>query len=376
MKQFCLAIAAICAAATPVSAQDGVRAIISFNGSPDATVVTGAGGSVVDAIPSANALVANVPPGRIGRIRGAANVRSVEEDAVANATAQSTPWGISQIGANSVWSATTGSGVRVAVVDTGIQNDHPDLSPRVTLGPTYVNGTQTSKDDNGHGTHCAGTIGATNNTTGVVGVAPGCSLLAVKVLDRRGSGYYSAIINGIDYASNSSQGNARVINLSLGGTADVQALHDAIDRAVTDRGVVVCAAAGNSGDTAGNPVNYPGAYETAICVAATDSSDARAYFSTYGAQVDVAAPGLSINSTWTKSGYKTISGTSMATPHVCGSAALLIGSGLISDRSGNGFNNDEVRSRIESTSTLYPSRTDGLGYGRISASAAISAGAN
>jgi len=198
------------------------------------------------------------------------------------------------------------------------------------------------------------------------------------VLNRQGSGNYSAIIAGIDHASDPELGAAKVISMSLGGSADVIELHAACDRAVA-RGVVVCAAAGNDG---ANVLSYPGGYDSVICVASTTSADGWSTFSTYGPQVDVAAPGSSIYSTYRmsngKPGYATLSGTSMATPHVAGTAALLIGSGLLQDRNGDTFINDEVRARIEGTCVDLGAagRDDKFGNGRISASAAIAAGAN
>lgn len=349
------------------SAQDGdKRVIIVYNGNPDPSVVTNNGGFALFTLETAKAIVAKVPVAKISSIKNNPKVTLVEEDAEAFALAQSTPWGISKIGADQV--AYKGTGTRVAVVDTGIQSGHPDLKP-VVLGLNATNPGKTAEDDNGHGTHVAGTIGARNNDVGVVGVAPEAVLVAVKVLNKQGSGFYSWIIAGLDWASDPTKGNAKVINLSLGGSSGSTALHDAIKRSVNN-GVVVCAAAGNSNTTS---PSYPAFYPETIAVAASDSNDNRAYFSNYGDWVDIAAPGLNIPSTWIKSTYKTISGTSMATPHVCGSAAALIASGLITDKNGDGKTNDEVRTRLESTAIFT---ADATLPNRVDLAAAVAAGVN
>lgn len=236
----------------------------------------------------------------------------------------------------------------VAVLDTGIDLQHPDLNVvggidctlRSGGGPfaTYYCGTGNGGDDDHyHGTHVAGTIGAIDNGIGVVGVAPGVRLWAVKVLNSQGSGYTSGIIAGIDWVV--AQGNIEVINMSLGGSGVSTAYKDAIDKAVA-KGVIVVVAAGNSDADANN---YSPAYvPSAITVSAladfdgapgglgsptcrTDQDDTLADFSNWGSAIDIAAPGVCILSTYPieQGSYGTISGTSMAAPHVAGAAALL-----------------------------------------------------
>jgi subtilisin family serine protease len=219
------------------------------------------------------------------------------------------------------------SGVAVAVVDTGIDLDHPDLN---VLGAKDIvaeaGGNDRGGDDGfGHGTHVAGTIGAVADGDGVAGVAPGVGLYAVRVLDDSGSGTYGDIIAGLDWVL--TQQDVRVVNLSLGGAGDPSAnsmLDDAI-QALLDAGIVVCVAAGN--DASDTATFIPAGYDLGIVVSAYDAHDGDngwAYFSNYGDAVDIAAPGMTITSTYLDGGYQALSGTSMATPHVAGAAAAYL----------------------------------------------------
>ncbi len=265
------------------------------------------------------------------------------------AAAQVTPTGVNRIGAPT--NANKGAGVTVAVIDTGIDLTHPDLAGNiVNKGKTCVSRTSSANDDNGHGSHVAGTIAALNNTIGVVGVAPQAKLIPVKVLDRNGSGSWSSVICGIDWVTaNAASLHIKVANMSLGGNGasdnncgntNNDALHQAICHS-RDAGVTYVVAAGNNGANASSFV--PAAYDDAvITVSALADSDGKsgglgagtgygaddtfASFSNYGSIVDIGAPGVNIYSTWKGGAYNTISGTSMATPHVSGSAALYIAS--------------------------------------------------
>lgn len=231
--------------------------------------------------------------------------------------AQILPWGIDRIDAELTWASTTADLVKVAVIDTGIDLKHPDLKLNIKAGINTINPGRSFTDDNGHGTHVAGIIGATNNTFGVVGIGPQIDLYSVKALNRNGSGYLSDIIEGIDWAI---QNNIQVINMSLGTRSNIQSFHDAVIRAYNS-GVVIVAAAGN--DFHG-PVNFPAAYPEVIAVSAMDQNDQIASFSSVGPEVDFAAPGVNIFSTFKGSTYATLSGTSMASPHVAGAAALVM----------------------------------------------------
>lgn len=232
-------------------------------------------------------------------------------------------WGLNKIQAPAAWDITTGSSdIVIAVVDTGIDLNHPDLScpGKLTPGWDFVNQDAMPDDDHrskgfGHGSHVAGIAAAcTNNSTGVAGVAWGARLMPVKSLDDRGDGTYEDVALGITYAVD--QG-AHIINLSLGGASGSGTLADAV-RYASDHGRLVVAATGNNSGS----VMYPAAYPEAMAVAATTSFDQRAWFSNHGPETDIAAPGVSIYSTVIDDyGYK--DGTSMATPFVAGLAALV-----------------------------------------------------
>ena len=223
--------------------------------------------------------------------------------------AQSTPWGITKVGGPSTQISGT-----AWVIDTGVQFDHPDLTVDTARSRTYVGGTPA--DEHGHGTHVAGTIAARNNSVGVIGVAPGATVVSVRVLNRRGSGTTSGVIAGVDYVATAAS-NGDVANMSLGGGPS-----DALDNAVKNaaaKGIKFALAAGNESDHANNhsPARANGA--NIYTVSAMNSSSVFASFSNYGnPPIEVAAPGVSVLSTYKGSGYATMSGTSMAAPHVAG----------------------------------------------------------
>ena len=266
-------------------------------------------------------------------------------------------WGIKKIKADCAWDTNIGAGnIKVAVVDTGVDYNHEDLAGTVIKGYDFVNNDNDPKDDQGHGTHVAGTVAATiNNNKGVVGVGPNVKILAVKVLNSAGSGTWSQVANGIIYAADH---GARVINLSLGGPSPSQTVQNAVNYAWT-KGVLVACAAGNSG--AGAP-GYPAAYPSCLAVAATDQNDQRASFSQF-APNGVAAPGVGILSTTMGNTYGNKSGTSMATPHVAGLAGLLFGQNP---------NRTNARVRQILLATTDPAGVPAqLGAGRINASKAV-----
>ncbi|MUK90297.1 S8 family serine peptidase [Ornithinibacillus sp. L9] len=222
----------------------------------------------------------------------------------------------------------------IAVLDTGVDMKHEDLDDKTIPGYNFVRNNNNPTDRNGHGTHVAGIAAAeTNNGVGVAGMAPETSILAVQVLDNRGSGSLDAVADGIVYAADY---GAEVINLSLGCDCDTQTLEDAVNYA-WEKGSVVVAAAGNDGVST---TFEPASYENVIAVGAVDSNNQLASFSNYGTWVDVVAPGVDIASTYLRGGYVYMSGTSMASPYVAGLAGLLAGQGL---------DNAEIRNVIEST---------------------------
>ncbi|MEV6301470.1 S8 family peptidase [Actinoplanes sp. NPDC051861] len=258
----------------------------------------------------------------------AKNAVSVELDATAYALdvpsgsdpQRAKQWDLAKLRVDEAWTKSTGAGVTVAVIDTGVDASHADLKANVLSGyDAIANKAGVSTDGNGHGTHVAGTIAAvTGNGVGISGIAPDVKILPIKTLGANGSGNMSDTAEGITWAVDH---GAQVINMSLGSDAKVAAVTNAIKYA-RSKGVTVVAAAGNSRQE-GNPTNYPGADEGVIGVAATDSNDRYGSYSNAGSYVDVAAPGSDILSTAPNSAYKTMSGTSMASPHVAAVAALL-----------------------------------------------------
>lgn len=269
-------------------------------------------------------------------------------------------WPLFKIEAAAAWDISSGSGVKVAVLDTGVQANHPDLTGKVILQKDFAYNDNVADDVAGHGTHVTGTIAATtNNGIGVASLGFGAQIIAGKVLNNSGSGSLANIASGITWAADN---GAKVINMSLGGTSGSTALQSAVNYA-WNKGVVVVAAAGNSNTTA---ANYPAYYTNSIAVAATDRNDARASFSNYGSWVDIAAPGVDVGSTYINSQYVYMSGTSMASPHVSALAALVWSSSY-------GTSASAVRSRIISTAD---SGTTGFGttpIKRINARKAVAA---
>ncbi len=273
------------------------------------------------------------------------------------------------------WGVTTSSGTRVGIIDSGVAIDHDDISPnvveRANFSDTVIRaGHPEDYDKYGHGTHVAGIVAATaNNTIGVAGVCPGCTILDAKVLNDSGSGSTSRIANGINWAVSK---GAKVINMSLGQRVSSRTLEVAVNNA-WNQGVVIVAAAGNGGTQA---KIYPGAYPNVIAVGATDNNDAKASFSTYGKWVDIAAPGVNVYSTFPNhdfvlgtqnnrsKGYDIASGTSMASPIVAATAALVWSSQA-------GATNSTVRAKVESTTDPI----DGIGtywaHGRVNADRAV-----
>jgi len=235
------------------------------------------------------------------------------------------PWGISRVGGGINVINNTSIG-KAWIIDTGIDLTHPDLNVDKTgLNKSFLGGIDSNNpnDGNGHGTHVAGTVAAIDNDIQVIGVAAGATVVAVRVLDSRGSGSYSGVIAGVDYVgANAKDGDAA--NMSLGGPKD-SALNDAVKAASTYNGknIKFAIAAGNDSANADNysPASANGT--NIYTVSAMDKYDVFAYFSNYGSSVDYCAPGVSILSLWKGGGMNTISGTSMATPHVCG--LLLLG---------------------------------------------------
>jgi subtilisin family serine protease len=292
---------------------------------------------------------ATMTPAAATALRALPVVASVQRDTKVSATAQKTPTGVDRADAEQSPTAKINGAdervdVDVAVIDTGADLDHPDLNIYRAGAKNCSTLALSPEDLHGHGTHVSGTIGALDNGAGVVGVAPGARIWPVKVLSDLGTGLNSDVICGIDYVTAHAD-EIEVANMSLGGAGsddgncgrtDGDAMHEAIC-AATDAGITFVVAAGN--DSADAAESTPAAYDEVITVSAladfngqpgggaastcrADEDDTFASFSNYGADVDIIAPGVCIESTWMNGGYNTISGTSMASPHVAGGAAL------------------------------------------------------
>ncbi|NOK58462.1 MAG: peptidase S8 [Chloroflexi bacterium AL-W] len=288
----------------------------------------------------------------VERLQSLPEVVSIMPDQTVSIAAQTLPGGIDRVDADlsataNIDGVDEGVDVDIAILDTGIDLDHPDLN--VVGGISCVGGS--ADDGNGHGTHVAGTAAAVDNDFGVVGVAPGARLWAVKVLGDNGSGSLSSVLCGIDWVTQNAD-TVDVVNMSLGGfgsepfgsgctTGD--SYHDSICNSVAS-GVTYVVAAGNSSTDAASAV--PAAYDEVITVSAlNEPSNVLASFSNYGADVDIIAPGVSILSTVPGGGYSNLSGTSMASPHVAGAAALYLANNP-------GASPSTVQSVLESTGTF------------------------
>jgi thermitase len=270
------------------------------------------------------------------------------------------------------WASTSASGsgkdIKVAVLDSGVDLDHPDINPKVVLRANF-SGAATNEDKYGHGTHVAGIVAASHNTYGVAGVCPGCTILAGKVLDDRGIGSSSGLANGINWAVSN---GAKVINMSIGVRAS-RTLETAINNAWS-KGVVLVAAAGNGGN---QTKIYPAAYPNVIAVAATDNKDAKASFSTYGASwVDLAAPGVNVYSTFPDQdfalaepnnrslSYDVGNGTSMSSPIVAATVALAWSANPAAT-------NTIIRGKVQSTADKIGGTGTYWANGRVNACRAV-----
>jgi subtilisin len=367
------------------------KVIIGFRPAPALTEyekgnkVQRAGGRIKRSHSLINAVSANLPEEEIAGLKNDPHVAYVEEDRVFSVVeplpAQIVPspeyvdsWGVLHIGADvAAMNGIKGDGVKVAVLDSGIDYNHPDLKDNYKGGYNFAYDNNDPFDDTriGHGTHVAGIIAARDNGTGVVGVAPDASIYAVKVLNGGMMGSTSDILSGIEWAI---ANNMNVITMSFGVPFDPlyysQAVEEACSKAYA-AGIILVAAAGNSNQP---NVDYPAAFDSVIAVSATARDDSRAPFSNYGTKTELAAPGVEIKSTVPGGGYAVLSGTSQAAPHVAGVAALILSAG-IKDSNRNGNSVDEVRKRLDSTAHDLgdPGRDAYFGYGMVKAPACYKA---
>lgn len=384
---------------TIAGAQGIPRKIVVFqenfvNEAAQTTLLRNFGATIIKSLRLINGMAVYLPPQAEKALRGPEILR-IDDDLVINATgqfvpvpvgvsgkpnkptpppqpAQELPWGVNRIEADIAQSTTKGLTVRVAILDTGIDLNHLDLQNNIKGNVNTINPRKSGDDDNGHGTHVAGIVAAVNNTIGVIGVGPEVYLYAVKVLDKNGSGWLSDLIEGLDWCINNGM---QVINMSLGTSSDNLSFHGAIKK-VYNAGITQVAAAGNNGFGTG-AVDYPAKYSETIAVSAVGQNSDRslyfASFSSYGSEVDLTAPGVSIYSTYNDGYYKTLSGTSMATPHVTGTTALVLTTapgGYDLNRNGR-WDPEEVKNKLKATAENLEWDISKQGAGLVRADLAI-----
>ncbi|MGB7531591.1 MAG: S8 family serine peptidase [Halobacteriota archaeon] len=354
------------AATTKEKQPEKIPVIIMFKDQTDKDLIKQHGGELKSVYQIKPALAASLPQKAIDGLKKNPKIAFIVPDLEIFTMAETLDWGVDRIDADIVHEYNRGTGVKVAIMDTGIDYDHPDLAANYKGGYDFGGRLvwQGRNDDDpmdkqGHGTHCAGIVAAVKgNGIGVIGVAPEAYLYAVKVFDDRGNGRYSDVIEGLEWCIDN---DIHVISMSFGSayTAGDPGIEPWINAAY-DAGILLVGAAGNEG-SGEDTVIYPARYANVIAVAAMDISDDRTSFSSTGPTVELSAPGVNIKSTYLNNAYATMSGTSMACPHVTGTAALVIASESLS--------NNEVRLRLQQTAEdLGTTGKDNLyGYGLVDA---------
>ena len=419
MRTLALALTLLLAGVVPgpAGAQGGDRVdvLIQFRAAPtqaDVAAVERFGGEVSRTFRIVPAVAASIPSQAVAALAANPRVALIEADSLLYALEYRSThdWGIGHINADDVHRQATpnrGAGVTVAVLDSGIDCDHLELPQDrcdygQVLGENFVDSSletaNEADDDYGHGTHVAGTIAASLNQTteGVVGVAPEAKLVALKTLDSSGSGSWSRHIAAIEHVWNGGTPLVDIVNMSI-GRGDYSSTAELAMQRAYESGILLVAAAGNSGKCSGRGTNiaYPALFESVIAVAAVDSGNSRPCWSSTGDKVELTAPGVSVFSTWPKGMsssyrdpqpvcedgdgdavadcyYKYGSGTSMSSPHVAGTAALVLAAG-IKDSDGLHGRANEVRDRLAATATDLGTagRDPQHGYGLVDAAAAV-----
>lgn len=385
-----------------------VHVLIQFTAPPTAADVArlrGVGADVTRRFRIVPAVAATVPEAALAGISRNPRVAVIEPDSLVYALEYRSThdWGVAQVRADEVHEAgTLGVGVRVAVIDSGIDCDHLELAVNCEHGWNYVTDSPNADDDYGHGTHVAGTIAARLDGTpaGVVGVAPGATVVAYKTLDAAGVGTWSRHIAAIDDIWNNGNPTADIVNMSIGRGDYSSIAEEAMQRAY-EAGILLVAAAGNSGNCAGKGSNvaYPALFASVIAVAAIDTANVRPCWSSTGAAVELSAPGVSVFSTWPSDmsasyldpqpvcedgdgdgeldcHYKFGSGTSMSAPHVAGAAALVLAAGGLTDDDDQYGVANELRLQLAATAVDLGTsgRDPQYGYGLVDAVAASGGG--
>ncbi len=370
-----------------IKSMRNISVIIGFKNMPgksDIDFINNYGGIIKRRYKIINAISADVPQESIDIMVKSPSIEYIENDEKVFAHVpigtcqeiqvlkQTISWGVSRIGSRLVNAVgNTGKGIKVGILDTGIDYNHEDLKGNYRGGYNFVENNNNPIDMNGHGSHIAGIIAAEDNDIGVVGVAPQAYLYSVKVLSFDSTGSTSDILSGLEWSVDNKM---QIINMSLGSEDNSISISRAINNTY-NAGILIVAAAGNSGNTAGtgNNIDYPARYNDVISVGATDINDNRANFSSTGPRLELSAPGVNILSTLNgnKNKYGTLSGTSMSCPHVVGVAALIMSAEP-------GITNTRVRIRMQMTAQKMSKVTgnfsakDWYGYGLVDAVKSVS----
>lgn len=352
--------------------EEKIPVIIMFKDRPNTELIKQHQGEIKTVYHLKPALAASLPENAIEGLKRNPNIEYIARDLPIFKMEEAYDWGVDRIDADLVHANNNnkGSGVKVAILDTGIDYNHPDLAANYIDGYDFANEDEDPMDYDGHGTHCAGIVAAVmGNGEGVIGVAPEANLSALKVFTDGGSGSYSYVVEALEWCIDTHNdtdpdNDIQVISMSFGSSyrSGDPGIEPWINEAYA-AGIVLVGAAGNEGNWLGirDNVIYPARYDNVIAVAATDSSDTRAYFSSTGPDVELAAPGVNIYSTIPGGGYSPKSGTSMACPHVSGTVALVIASGIT--------DNEDVRVRLQETAEDLGAegRDTWYGYGLVDA---------
>ena len=370
--------------------QERIPVIVGFKEKPDVGLVKAFGGSIkyqYSIIPAVSCLL---PKNAAEFLKKNPRIAYVELDGKVKVLGEVLPWGVDRIDAEQVWDsngdlivdegANAGEAVKVAIIDTGVDYNHPDLAGNVKGGASFVDYTSNYMDDNGHGTHVAGIIAAVDNEVGVIGVAPKIELYALKALDSEGSGYVSDVVAAIDWAV---ENGMQIVSMSLGANNDYKSLRQACDAAYAS-GVLLVAAAGNDASRFTvifgiDTIDYPARYDSVVAVGAINQEDERPSWSSTGPELELAAPGVDIYSTYWDNTYAALSGTSMACPHVSGVAALIFASNIGEIAPSYDFDGDkiwdadEVRAWLQATAEDLgnPGKDEFYGYGLVDAEKAV-----
>lgn len=367
-----LMVSLIGSAAVVAQPPEKVKVFVTFverPGPKDLEIVQNAGGRIHFTYQTVPAISTTIPETAIRGLLRNPRITSIEPVGEIWLLEQEVPWGITAIGADIVHGYNRGTGIKVGVIDTGIDYNHEDLNDNYQTGYDFAGTTLTNpdpdpKDYHGHGTHVSGTVAAEDNDFGVVGVAPQAWLYALKVFDDSGYGTWDCVIAALEWAQGlpvDTDGDGTpdvqgvkvdVVNMSIGGSTGGSTLVEDACNAAYEAGLVLVAAAGNSGNPPGrgDTVEEPARYESVIAVAAVDSNLKRARWSSTGDSLELSAPGVGVKSTYLNGGYKTLQGTSMASPHVAGTVALVLANATLVDENGDGLvNNEDVRLLLQRT---------------------------